>query len=375
LLDYANPSRAAITESAILSRTKAAYAQAIYNFSPTFRVTGGARYTWDYRRIDSRNRIDLAAAVPPLPAGGTSRCNLLAPALGGPVFPNCSYIASVNNSRFTWLLSTDWRPIRDVMLYATVSTGYRSGAFNAPGFSGPIGTVAENNAAFTPYLPESLTNYEAGIKSDLLGRHLRINASGFYQTYRNVQVRARIPVTGIAAPLQTISNAAAATLYGAELEVTAVPIPGLTLNGTASYVHAQYDSYIDRTSTGVAVDRTSQPFPIPKWRFSVGASYEIPVSNGSIRLNANYAYTGTTIFVPNLVIDNPRVVSAVTQRGYGLLSGRIAWNIDSLNLELAVFGKNLTDRRYAANMYDVGFYTGVIPGDPRTFGVSLRKTF
>tara|TARA_R110001606_G_scaffold12165_4_gene52357 strand:- start:35148 stop:37478 length:2331 start_codon:yes stop_codon:yes gene_type:complete len=374
ILDYINPNRPTVTESKILSESTAVYGQGIYNFSDTFRVTAGLRYTEDKREIESRNRRESSEALPPDNAA-PSRCNLLDPSLGGPVYPNCSYTASVTDDSLTWLLSADWKPVSDVMLYTTVSTGYRSGAFNAPGFSGPIPTVAENDAAFTPYDPEKLTNYEVGLKSDLLDQKLRLNAALFYQDYKDVQVRARIPVSGAGAPLQTISNAADATLYGGEFELTALLAEHLAVNATASYVNAEYDEYIDQTSSGGTVDRTSQPFPIPEWQYSLGADYEVPLDDGRVKFNLTYSYTDDTIFVPNAIIDNPTVVDAVTQKAYGLFGGRISWEIDSQDMEVAVFGKNLADEEYAANLFDVGFYTGVIPGAPRTLGIELRKSF
>lgn len=366
--DYVNPNRAAVTESGVVNTSKAAYGQAVYHITPRLRVTGGIRYTADFREIDAKNRNELADAVPPLPAGGVNRCNLLAPTLGGPVYPNCSYKASVKYDQITWLASADWRPIDNVMVYGSVSTGYRAGAFTAPGNSSPIATVAANDAAFTPYAPEKVTNYEVGFKGDFLDRRLRVNGAFFYMDYTDVQVRIRDLVNGIL--VQLVRNAASATLYGAELEVTAVPVDGLTLNGTAGYLHARYDEYRALDSAGNLLDLSSQPFAAPEWTYDLSATYAIPLSDGELRLNGNYAYQSTTNFAPGTL-----PASSVSQPGYGLLNGRISWHVESQNLDISIFGKNLADKRYIVSAFSAGVYNGANIGDPRTFGVQVRKTF
>lgn len=365
--DYVNPNRSGVTDSGIVNSSKAAYAQAVYAITPRLRVTGGIRYTHDYRQIDSHNRIDLSMAIPPLPPGGTSRCGLLSPALGGPVYPNCTYKASTSSNKVTWLASADWRPINDVMLYASVSTGYRSGAFTAPG-TNVITSQAALQAAFTPYQPETVTNYEVGFKSDLLGHHLRINGAGFYENYRDIQVRVNDFVNGVL--LTLVRNAAKATIYGGELEVTAAPTSRLTFTGGAGYVHAGYDSYITRDSAGNVLDLTALPFAVPKWTFNLGGNYELPLADGALRLTANYAYTSRVIYQPTAA-DR----ASVTQPAFGLLDARLNWHIASQNLDVALFGKNLTNKLYFSSISVTGPFNIGSVGEPRTYGIQVRKTF
>src|SRR5207237_2783187 len=128
---------------------------------------------------------------------------------------------STSSSKVTWLAGIDWTPVEGTMLYGSVSTGYRSGGFTFAGTSSPQASVAALQAAYTPFAPETVTNYEVGIKSDLLNRHLRVNLAAFYQDYRNIQKAVRDSVNGILVNL--IRNAGRATLYGGEAEVTAAP--------------------------------------------------------------------------------------------------------------------------------------------------------
>jgi iron complex outermembrane receptor protein len=333
-------------------------------------MTAGVRYTSDTRALDSKNRVDPTLAFSPILNFTPGRCNLLGPALGGPVYPNCTYRASTTSSKVTWLISADWRPIERVMLYGSVSTGYRAGGFTLQGSSSVQPSVAALEAAFTPFKPETVTNYEIGFKSDLLGRRLRINGAVYYQDYRNIQKQIRDFVNGQNVSL--IRNAAKATLYGGELEATAALTDRLTFTAGAAYLHTKYDEYLARDASNNLLDLSAQEFAAPKWTFNLGGSYTVPVSNGNVRANVNYAWTDRVDFQPGTPDER-----SVTQPAYGLLDARITWHIDREGLDLAVYGKNLTDKRYlnaASNGQSAGYNIG-FPGNPRVFGVQARKTF
>lgn len=367
--------RSRLTDADVKNTSKAAYFQGVYDFGSNIRLTGGIRYTKDGRFINSKNRTDPAVATPIVPgqilAAGV--CNMLSPGLGGPTFPNCSYKASTKSDKITWLLSTDWRPIEQVMLYGSVSTGYRSGGFTYNGVSSPVTTTAGIPAflaAFEPFKPESLTNYELGFKADLLNRHLRVNAAVFYQDYKDIQQRIRDSVNGALVTL--VRNAASATIKGGELEVTALPTDGLTLNFGAAYLDAKYQQFIARDGSGNLLNLTNQPFSAPKWTFNIGATYEIPTDNGYVRFFTNYNWTDDVNLQPGATD-----LAGVTQSAYGLLDGRVSWFIKSWDLDIAIFGKNLTNKHYwnsATNGEVLGFNLA-FPGEPRRFGVQVRKTF
>lgn len=369
---FISPTRSRLTDLDVKNTSKAAYFQGVYNFGSNVRMTGGIRYTKDYRFIDSKNRTDPALATPVVPGQVLSpaTCNLLAPSVGGPVFPNCSYRTSTKSDKVTWLVSADWRPIDQLMLYGSVSTGYRSGGYTYNGTSSPTTSTTAFLAAYEPFRPESVTNYEVGFKSDLLDRRLRINLSVFYQDYKDIQQRIRDQVNGALVTL--VRNAASAKIKGGELDVTAVPMDGLTLTFGAAYLDAKYDEFIARDANGNLLDLTNQAFSAPDWTFNVGATYEIPTSDGYVRLFANYNWTDDVDFQPGTT--NP---AGTTQPAYGLLDGRISWFIKSWDLDIAVFGKNLTNKHYwnnATNGESLGFNLA-FPGEPRRFGVQVRKTF
>jgi iron complex outermembrane receptor protein len=368
-LNYVNPSRTSITENDVANSSRAIYTQAVYHLTPSWNVTGGVRYTKDSREIVSRNRIDLSQAIPLLPAGGASRCAGLAPALGGPVFPNCDDAEGADFDEVTWLASVDWAPVSDVTLYGSISKGYRSGGFTPPG-AAVFSSVAERDAAFTPYEPETVTNYEIGVKSEFAERRVRLNSSVYYQDYKNVQQRVRDTVNGLLVTL--IRNAADATLYGGEIELSARPTQALTLDVGVAYLNAQFDEFLARDASGNLLDLSSQPFSAPEWTYNAGATYTLDVGGGSVRFNANYSWTDDVNHAPG----TPDAAS-VTQASFGMLDARISWLIDSADLDIAVFGRNLTDEQYisfASNAQALGWNVGYM-GAPRVYGVQVRKNF
>lgn len=364
--------RANINDTDSTNSSVAGYAQVVFNFSDSFRFTGGLRYTDDYREITSHNRIDPRPefALPPYPPASVGVCNLLTPTLGGPTFPNCSYTTGTHFKKLTWLASMDYRPVKDVLLYASVSKGYRAGGYTAQASGVVQPSVAALNAAFTPYRPEQVVNYEMGFKSDIFDRRVRLNGSFYYQDYSDIQGQIRDSVNGVVVTL--IRNAAEAKLYGGELELTIAPTDTVVLNASTAYLHARYDKFMARDTAGNLLDLSSQAFPAPAWTFNVGATKTIPLDDGELRLFTNYSWTDDVIFRP----DTPNLAS-VTQKSFGLLDARISWHIASQDIDVAVFGKNLTKVRYvtaATNLQAAG-YNVAFPGDPRTFGVQLRKTF
>jgi iron complex outermembrane receptor protein len=367
-----NRLRSNVNDTDSVNSSIAGYSQIVYNVTDTFRVTGGLRYTDDYREITSHNRIDPreGIALPPLPPSSVARCNLLSPAAGGPVFPNCNYTTGTHFDNVTWLVSADWRPIEQILLYASASKGYRSGGYTAQASNVVQPSQAALDAAFTPYAPEEVLAYEVGFKADILDRRLRINGAVFYSDYTNIQAQIRDVVNNTVVSL--IRNAAKATPYGGELEITAQPGRYTTITGGVAYLKAKYDEFFARTTTGELLDLSSQPFPLPEWTFNIGLAHTVPLSDGELRFNANYNWVDDVIFRP----DTPNLAS-VTQPAYGLLDARITWSIDSAGLDIAVFGKNLTKEKYlnaATNLQSQGYNIG-FPGDPRVFGVQVRKTF
>ena len=134
-------------------------------------------------------------------------------------------------SKFTPKVSVSYNLTDDILAYALFSRGYRAGGYT--------GRPTSLNTATTPYDPEVVDNYEIGFKSELFDRRVRLNASAFFMQYDDKQEDIDVPVpSGTGRENRTI-NASSAEMKGVELDMTAVPIDGLTLTGNFGYLDAK----------------------------------------------------------------------------------------------------------------------------------------
>ncbi len=266
----------------------AGYAQASYAITEQLKLTGGIRYTVDtkdFRFANANAVLPLVGGVPQGTAITLSTGNIPASAFGVKGAPtNCTYtsiplpqpgfqclaanttvltgatLATKTFKQATWRVGVDYKVSDDNLLYASASTGFRSGGFN----SGQTGAAAQPT-----FNPEKVTAFELGSKNRFFDNSLLFNVSLFYNRYRSLQEQRQIPFG--ATTISIIENSGKSRAYGAELETTWKPAPGLTLGGSLSYLNAKYTQY----------DQVPAPF-------------------------------GTTILIPDATVLTPTVVNGVT---------------------------------------------------------------
>ena len=361
------------------SRSVGAYGQINYNVSDALRVTGGLRYTWDKRTIDRQStdnwrkpdNLEVCTVGPN--SGKTAEA---AP---------CSAPGSASFKYPAWTLGADYRVNDQLFLYAKTSGASMSGGFNSRFVPAP----------FTQqFSPEKVRDAEFGFKGDFLDRRLRTNMAFFYAKQSNVQ---RIVNALVGTSLtQFVTNAGKVNAKGFEFEGTALPWGGMELTGSLSYLDAKYVRGSRNENQGTAsapvfVDRAGEPVTqAPKWTWNIGATQTFETSFGDVSLHADYAYIadramdaatakplaqgGTQANIDAIAIGN----AASIVKGYGLLNGRIAINLDSPDIELAFWGRNLANQAWFTNVFNG--YTGLgatvqFQGAPRTFGATATIKF
>jgi iron complex outermembrane receptor protein len=329
------------------NRSLAGFAQATWEFLPDWHVTGGGRYSIDRRRNDATD-LDGGACV--IPAPGVDSTNT------GPA--QCPRRFQTTFKKPSWLISFDHKLNDDVLAYAKAAQGYRSGGQQASG-----SVLADS---FIPFKPETNVEFEAGIKSYLFDRKLRLNLDAYRDKYSDLQVTTQFQTaTGDYGSRAT--NAASAVIWGVEAESDLVVSSGLTLHGSTAYTHAKYKKFFD-----VSGDRSAEPFPVPKWTWAIGARYVHTASFGTASINLDYNWQSKVVLDPTAILR-----SQVTQTGYGLLSGRINVHLNDAGLDVALFGKNLTAKKYYDQAFALefgGFSLGY-PGGARSFGIEIIKKF
>ena len=256
---------------------------------------------------------------------------------------------------FDWTAILTYRPSDTVTTYGKLATAYLSG-----GVSG---------ASQVPYDPEEVFQAELGVKADLFGRRLRANVATFWSDYKDIQV------LDFSTGEVRFVNAAAATVYGAEVELTAVPTDQLELGLSYGYTNFKYDEFI---LGGVDVTHTQRAWFRPEHTGNVSAEYRFGTFpwGGALSLRVDASYQSKIFFAP--VQSNPEYDAASIGDPRWELNARATLAdipLGSAKGRLSLWGRNL------ANEDELEFAAAVgstIIGTfmrPRTYGLDLTVEF
>lgn len=259
---------------------------------------------------------------------------------------------------FSPMASLQYRPNENMMIFATVSTGYKSG-----GFAGSQGVAS---AASDPVNKEGVINYEVGLKSDLADGTFRFNASGFFMDYTDLQVVRFGPVPGSVFGSFLTTNIGSADILGFEVEMNWAVTEKFTLSG--SY------AFLDTEANGLVINGTDFSGltlrQAPKNSFNIIADYnaDLKNGNGSLNFNANLTHTDQS--------HNDFATAAQTLNdAKTLLNSNVTWSSDNEKYKLSLWVKNLINKSYVAHSYFIGPGTIGVWGAPRTYGLTATASF
>ncbi len=269
--------------------------------------------------------------------------------------------ADENWNNFSPSVTLSWDLTEEASVYARYAEGWKSGGFN-----GESSTLAEFQRA---YDPEEVVSYEIGLKSRWLDNRVQVNAAAFENNVDDMQLSIFL-ADGSAASV--VRNAGEATVRGFELEVLAEPVENLLLNLSWGYLDPEYDKYIDDTGANVADDRA---FPYaPENTFSAGAQYTVSgVLGGNLVGRLDWNYTDDRVLYPE-----PEQNKFSKLDDYALLNGRLSLTelpLGNGSLEVAAWGKNLTDEEYRVSTIPFLIWTVSYFGAPRTYGMEVSYKF
>ncbi|MEM9255258.1 MAG: TonB-dependent receptor [Pseudomonadota bacterium] len=257
------------------------------------------------------------------------------------------------------------------ILYASASSGFKAGGFS------PFG---EN---FLPFDPEKLWTYELGYKLDLLGQKARLNGAFYYSSYDDIQISVTrtFPNQDPDLPSVTengITNAGKATIAGAELEFSVMPVEGLLLSATGSYIDAEYDSFIDEAPQpdggSLPVDRSDEDFAYtPEQTYTAAVQYDWDTSGGFVTPRLSYYYVSSQFIGLDAAAAAAREAYL---ESYEVVNFRLAFQPAMADgLEVAGYVNNLFDEDYfGAGIASVGGVGSValVPGRQRTYGIEFH---
>ena len=258
-------------------------------------------------------------------------------------------------------------------VYASYTTGYRSGGFNG----GSYNTITMMGDSFDE---ETIESVEVGFKSVLMDGRFRLNASLYSYDYDDVQIST---VKSDANGLSTeIDNAAKLSREGLEIEAAWLITDRLQLTANYSYIDGSYDAfppYLGLTITpteGLAPENSA--YVALDWdvlrmgknvvSFNLSANYQ----DATESIGASTSLY-TAAGAPQIPVNYQQPIN----QSRTLVNTRLTWAYESdtgTEIRVSAWGQNITDEDYRTFGYNLGADLGLPVhqwGNPATYGVDI----
>jgi iron complex outermembrane receptor protein len=348
------PTFAFINDDHVILRQHAGFGNVSWETTDRLTFEGGIRVTHEKKDYHYGRFAFDGSGEPYLP-------------LSQPTNPLNGRIGTYEGTNVDYRAVASYKFTPRVMGYAQFATGFKGGGIN------PRPYFPEQILGFGP---ERVRSYELGLKSDFFGRALRVNGDVYYMDFSGYQGTPNVCVdaNGDALPglpgtpglCGQILNLGDAKLKGFELEVTARPLPGLTIDGSTSYNDFKFKTPNINTNEFQAGD--SRP-GIGKFKWSVGVQYDADLGDKIGTLSPRIDIVHTPGYCGNLACDPISKVET-----YNLVNARLTYRNLENDWSLALEVTNLFDKLYYINKL-VTQYASAQPGHPREWALTLRKNF
>jgi len=361
-----------ISDEVADSKSRAAFAHAVWHATDRLNVTVGLRYS-DEEKNQLLSRLNSGD-------GGLTASELCAfkyavgfgACFGAPSPLSSLYeaggyapVVTFADDRIDYRISIDYRWSDSFMTYVTNSTGFKSGGVSPRFFYA---------THILPFGMEELDAYEIGFKSDLFDRRLRVNGALFLNEYKDQQIGAPgsvCPGLDPPTPCLAIVNGQDSEYRGAELEATFRPAPATLIDFSASWIDAKYTRIDPAVLENPNFIRDPDAPPgIPEYKLSLGVQHGFALPNGStLTPRIDYSYEAER---------KPAVSNAASVPAFGLVNARVTWLSADGEWETALGVTNLTDKYYFYNVFDIstsGAWTAAQPAPPREWSFTVRRSF
>jgi iron complex outermembrane receptor protein len=324
-------------------RTKslAGFGQLTFELTDSTKFTAGLRYTDETQSLPN----DLYTLIGPDPTPTR---------LPFPSVP----AAPLDSSGWTWRLALDHKFSDDIMAYVSWNRGLKGGGFT-------LTTAADT----PPYAPEKLDAYEAGLKMEFANGKVRINPAIFLYKFKDIQVNS---FNGF---LTLLTNAAAATIKGVDVDAAIQLSRRLQLTAAFEYLDSRFDRFPNAVAfmpnpapAGGATQQnnfnaTGNRLPYaPETSGSLGAAYKAPLGNGELTLDGSVRYVGKQFAGPSNRFAIP---------AYTLASIGAGWATSDERFGVRIWADNLFDKDYWFQVFESSLGIMRNAGAPRTYGITL----
>jgi iron complex outermembrane receptor protein len=315
------------------ARSEAGYAQASYQINDALKLTGGVRYTHDYK----------------------SEVGYYGDLTNNIVYANQSGSTSSSKPTFHAEIEDKLSPANFV--YVKFDTGYKAGGFNFGGSS---------------YKPESIKSYEIGSKNRFFGDKLQLNVAAFYSDYTNQQV-SNYAFLDNGEPVQLTQNAGSSHIYGLEGDlIYSQPEIG-RFNLTVNYLHARYTDFLsvadpsDPAASGNVQLKGNRPPQSPTWNLAAGLEHDWQLAGGTLTGRIQTKFQTASNFSFYNFADTRQDAYTMSDAFLTYTPGDKRWSVTAFvkNLENNVVFSDAEESQYAL-AYTYEFYP------PRTYGVRVQ---
>ena len=250
-------------------------------------------------------------------------------------------------------ITFDWTD--GISTYAKWGTAYKAGG------------VSPRSASFLPYFEEEAETFEFGLKSEFWDQRARLNAALFFTDYDGLQLNFSDPVN--IAVVETINATNTAQIDGLEIDLTVIPIPGLVVGLSYTYLDGDMPLQPNPLAGGALEQFSLVQTPEHAGALTVDYTFE-PFSFGTLTAHLDVTTTDKYAFIAASIDE--RFFDAYTLVNARLTLGDIPLGGSAGSLTASVWGKNLTDEEFLVLGFPIGPAGSTQAfGTPRTVGFSL----
>ena len=266
----------------------------------------------------------------------------------------------------------------DVIAYGSYSRGNSPGGLN-------VGA-----AALVNYTPQKVDAFELGLKSQLLNRKLQLNLALFDNEYKNLQFTQNVFINGALTPL--VTNPADGRGRGVDLDAVAVVTSNIRFGAQYTYSDSKITRFTLAPAPAPQVNFLGVPLVrSPKHSANGSVTLTGDVGPGKLLFTADESYTSSytndyqgaaagTAYpgIPGRLaagVTTTQVLALYRTPGYATTNLNASYTLG--NVQISGFVRNLFDHQYVAAIlgFDAVTYPQELPGEPRTFEVSVRYKF
>jgi iron complex outermembrane receptor protein len=308
----------------------AAYGQLTYDLTETLSVIGGLRWTHEKKSVEGRTQNGVA---------GTTYAPI---------------DASTSAEAWTPKVGLNWQATPTVLAYVSASRGFQAGGFNYLAVVNPV-------AYQTPFRPQTVWAYEAGLKTQFWDRRGRFNVALYRNDFKDIQTNVLV-----ASGSSLTQNAGTARVQGVEAELSVTPITGLNIFGTASYSDGKY---LKLNPASDAARAGAKEIPdVPEWQLSAGFNGSAPTPRGDVLYGADWSYVSHKY----LGATNAPITR---MPGFNLVNAFVGFRPLGSKFEARVSVSNLLKEHYYVYGNVLGAYGIRSPGEPRMVKLSVNYSY